>query len=717
MKWKTILLLVTAVLLNLYSQNKSDPPPPKTYYVSEADTITGINAYNLRSIIELDSVLLGIHTSVPKATYGSTICFKSGERFFGQINLYDQGVNTVETNLTFTSYSDGAKPIIDGSIETFTFPTDCSLSEGVYEYHMSNVSDNIFNVYIENEELTLAREPDVDESTADFVGFNKINSTSEDDSLLVFNDLSGYSGGQIVFKSKLWNYVIGEILNAEGKTDLPYYTTDVALNYGYFVQDHISALDSDGEWYFDRTDSTLYFKTSCTDTCTVYVTGSDSLPADGGCGFYICNKGTSNYTIENLDIRNTREGIYIYNTDYVTVQGCDLSNALAGIDCYLTNYCDILDNYFINLNTWGLKIQGDNNTVGYSGYENSFRDIGLKLGYDKSLFFNPGVEMLNLEAIQFRGSNNNVSYNLIDNIGYQGILFAEANGVCNNNSISYNTIDSIGVTLADCGAIYAWHNFGTGNSISNNTITNCLGNLNGTQGYSQTNLTGHTRGIYMDELSCNMTIESNNISNCSAGIVLQNGRNNTVSGNTIENNKEFEMLIVHGSNILNGGYGNVDNEIDFYFSQLTSGYYTISDSLFYWNTDKKTLQNATTNSSATSTYVYVIPGNNDISGNYIGTSSIKNSDYFTFILSTWQEVNDNTLYDLTGDSLGISNNLKSGVNLDDVSVKIQSANVYDSFTEETYYVGYGEFETEFNDNELLNVEELELSIRLGGKVK
>ena len=41
-----------------------------------------------------------------------------------------------------------------------------------------------------------------------------------------------------------------------------------------------------------------------------------------------------------------------------------------------------------------------------------------------------------------------------------------------NNTISHNTIDSIGVTLADCGAIYTWHSFGSGNNLNSNTITN-----------------------------------------------------------------------------------------------------------------------------------------------------------------------------------------------------------------------------------------------------
>ena len=691
-----LLLFVSAVLLN-----------SATYYLSNS----GNNSNNgtttstpWRTISTLDSALTSSVIS-----QNDSILFNRGDRFFGQISL----VSGMPIGLFFSAYGTGEKPIIDGSVKSFVFPDDCTYSEGMYKVGIVDHPDNILNVYMETEELTLAREPEADESIGGFIGFNKINSISEEDSLLVFDDiLEDYTGGQVVFKPTLWNYKIGEILDASGKTDLPFYTTDVTLNYGYFVQNHIDALDSDGEWYFDSSTDTLYFQTSSEDTCNVYVTGCDSLPADGGCGFYISNQGSCNYTIENLDIRNTRECIYIYNSDYITVQNCDLSNSLAGMDCYIADYCNIKSNNFRNLNTFGILCQGENNSIGASGYSNNFRDVGLKLGYSRKLFYAPGSDVLNLNGVQIRGNNNSVSYNSLDNIGYCGIKFG--GNFYTDNTISYNTIDSIGVTLSDCGAVYTWHSFGTGHSIDNNTITNCIGNLNGVPSYSSTNQTGDATGIYMDELSCKISITDNSVTNSAAGLVLQNGRNNTVTGNTIENNKEYELRVIHSGWIINGGTGNPNDDIYFTFSpDTTTGTYTINGDQFYWNNTTKTLQN----DNSSGTYVYVIPGENDISGNHVGTSSIANDDYYTFMFGTWQEVNDSTIVNLTGNSNPISDNLKDDVGMEDISVKLQSADTWYPDTNIYKYVGFGDFDTDFDGNELLNVGELEISITTGRKVE
>lgn len=688
-----LLLFVSAVLLH-----------SATYYLSNS----GNNSNNgtststpWRTISKLDSAL-----TYSVISQNDSILFNRGDRFFGQISL----VSGMPIGLFFSAYGTGEKPIIDGSVKSFIFPNDCSYLDGKYSINISDHPDNILNVYFETEELTLAREPEADESIDGFIGFNKIESVTKTDGVLKFNDATGYSGGQIVFKPNLWLYTVGNLTDSLGKTDIAE-TVDYALNYGYFVQNHINALDSDGEWYFNSSTNILYFKTSSVDTCNVYVSGCDSLPADGGCGFYISNQGSCNYTIENLDIRNTRECICITNSDYVTVQNCDFSNSLAGMDCYIADYCNIKSNNFRNLNTYGIFCQGESNAIGASGYSNNFRNIGLKLGYSKKLFYAPGSDVINLTGVRIRGNGNSASYNNLDNIGYCGIKFGE--NTYTNNTVSHNTIDSVGVTLSDCGAVYTWHSFGTGHSIDNNTITNCLGNLNGTPTYSSTNQTGDATGIYMDELSCNMSITDNSVSNSGAGIVLQNGRSNTVTGNTLENNREFELHVIHGGWIINGGTGNPDDDIYFTFPpDTTTDTYTINGDQFYWNNTTKTLQN----DSSSGTYVYVIPGNNDISGNYIGTSSIANDNYYTFMFSTWQEVNDNTLTELTGDSLGISNNLQTGVDLDEVSVLFQSADVYYS-TGGYNYVGFEDYGTEFDDSELLDVGELELSIRTGRKVE
>lgn len=717
MKTKTVLLLAAIVFFNLYSQDKSLPPNTKTYYITNGThQICDLWEYKVSSIDSLNMLLLGNVSNgvnvIPQIDNDDEILFKYGQRYYGQINLVDV---SVATGLTFCSYGyeEDGKPIIDGSFDHFELSPN-QLNNGIYEYEFTDgVPSNfkVVNVSIEDKQMILAREPDLFDYDNDGIlndDFYEIATWDPESRELTTNDinLTGYGGAEFVAKEcKSWydKSVISDCTSNGCKLGAENHQIgDFQGDYGFFIQNHLQALDDNNEWYFDVAATPypkLYLKTNPSDEGkTVYVTGciADNIE-DFGNGFYIVLQNDyANYTIEDLDFRNMQECIMIngiwgnYYQSNINILKNDFSNSVVGIDNYHNNYVNIKGNKFKNLNSFGILSYGDHIVIDDFDPANQsvFENIGLILGYDTNFYWEEGLaEYLNLVAIHTFGDYVTIQNNDIQNIGYSGIKFSPNESKEENEAdrligtyIYGNDIIKPMLAMSDGGGIYSWHCFNPDDSPNNsnpdpdkmnrilsNTIEYSVGNNLGT---NSNNNPGEydAPGIYLDELACDIEIDGNNISNSASGILVQVGRGYKITSNTIQYCKEFDIKVEHGGCILNGGVLNNDNYIGWTYAHENDP--TGSYDGYYWNNEHKVLLDG-------SDYIYLKMGDYDISNNNIYSPDplIASSGFYNFIFGTWREVNENTLYDLTGYGDPISINLADNVSIEDVKLHIYSADV------------------------------------------
>ena len=86
--------------------------------------------------------------------------------------------------------------------------------------------------------------------------------------------------------------------------------------------------------------------------------------------------------------------------------------------------------------------------------------------------------------------------------------------------------------MDDCGGIYTYNKdepAGWTNIIRGNTVTNSMGNPSGRTGGNYL----HGNGIYLDQGSHGFSVLNNTVSNADVGIHINNGYDNTISGNSI----------------------------------------------------------------------------------------------------------------------------------------------------------------------------------------
>jgi len=585
---------------------------------------------------------------------GDSVLFKRGERYFTHINLFED----VHDDLYFGAYGDSLlpKPVLDGSIYHFEFNadtwTDFEMIKGV-KFYKKDVKGLIQpeNIYSDRGSLTLAREPDENETLItgqrnSFTGFFKIDSVDIKESRKIFFDqknTADWSGAEVVTRTQQWSYEIRRIKSSTGGTfELEEPTREPPQkNWGYFVRRHYSALDSRGEWFFDEAKGILYFA-PLKDLCVIYISGNAD---DNNSGFDLRRK--NRIRIENIAFENYKHGILLENAKDITVAGCKFTNCVYGVinkKTYLEKIT-VENCTFTNMKSDGIRLIANNSIIN----KNLIDSVGLSMGSESR-------EMINLNGIEVYGSGSIITGNVVRNTGYCGIRIYN----CPEAKVTDNIIENTGLVMSDCGGIYTWHAMEGNKLIKRNTIKNVLGNMSGTD-----QAPDNSFGIYLDELSLHFRVDSNYVTGAGNGIYVQNSRSDTIMFNHTEKNRKGEFHINHGGNILNGGRLNPDNDPEFDPDRLDSipkNYvWDRKEGLLYYR-DK---QNGV---------LYVKPGNNIVSANKFMPDTVKNS--YSIQFRTWQNISNRTIPDLTGNDDFFNDNIPAGM-VKKTGLYIQGSNVKD----------------------------------------
>lgn len=492
-----------------------------TYYFSNSgdDNNTGVSKNNAwKNLNKLDTITLNP---------GDKIFLKCGDLFTGTINISFSGTN--QHPITISSYGDGKKPVLKGSIAIKKYKTH---NDSLISFQSKK---SIKNVLLNNTFLIPARYPNK--------GYLRIDKAEDKIGVLQDNDITlnedGYwANARIVFRSTDWTYDWDTINTFKNNTF--YYDTidlrySVRKNYGYFLDHKAELLDTAGEYYYNAEEN----------KCLLYPTDKNNLNIDAitlDYGIYLPDR-VSNIKIKNIHFNQYHKaGIYgEANNKNIHITGCKFTNTNETGIRFKSNAlsCKVENCSFYNIMGRGISFTNSrNNTIS----NNIVKKIGLIPGL--GLHGVNGMTGILVEARDetrnrifdienFQSDSNYIGLNKVDSCGYTGI---RVDG--KHNLIEKNIINHAMLQLSDGGALYSFRH--TSNStFRNNFVFNSIGNNESTA------KTHHliALGIYMDG-STNCKVYNNTVYNNTTGLVLNAGsKNHECIGNVLYGNTRNQITL------------------------------------------------------------------------------------------------------------------------------------------------------------------------------
>lgn len=497
-------LLIFVLLISLVSNLNAT-----VYYISNSgdDSNNGISpVYPIQSIAKLNTLIF-------KLQPGDAVLFERGSVFYGQINMNLTGGN--DKPIVFGAYGKGTNPVISGSVPVGNWS---KYKRNIYKAEVNGIVKNLF---ANENQMILARYPNsgylrIDRPYAD----SKAGFTDND-----IKQTDGYwKDSYVRIRTENWTYENTPVeysksgsLSFENKTFYP-----VKTGWGYYLDNNINLLDTEGEWYFEKNKSgggTIYFYAyggQDPNNLNVQATVSD-------CAFFSLNEFT-NITFQDLKFRNNYlAGIYLANRrSNLRIRNCTFTGQfLWGLYIpTLSENITIENCRFYNINGQALFMLNTKNSV---ISKNIFKNIGMIPGYGTT------GDPFPMSAVIIFGDNNTVAGNYIEQIGHDGI-----NSLGKNNIVEKNIVKNCLLLLNDGGAIKCYGKESTDSFWRNNFIFNVTGN---TESTDDSNGQIIALGFYLDELANNMKISNNTISGCSfAGIGTNAGFENTFENNVSYSN-------------------------------------------------------------------------------------------------------------------------------------------------------------------------------------
>lgn len=493
----------------------------KTYYISSAsgsDSYSSTQAQSAstpwKSIAKLNSVFGSFSA-------GDSVLFKRGETFYGTLTPIVSGV-------IFSAYGTGAKPILSGltAITSWT-----SLGANLWKSSAISSSKAPCVLTINGVAVPYGRFPNS--------GYNYFESHSGTTSI-TDNQLSGtpsFTGGELVLRVNGYELNRYPISGHSGST-ITYTGNKETLkgdNYGYFIQNHIAALDVQNEWCYDISSKTIIIYSTSAPT-NIKVSTLEN----------VCNiSGVNSLVFKNIAFEGGNSNtININNSANDIIDGCDISNsgvsAISGAktSSAIFQNCTIYNSYD---NGFDLDDANNSNIIIRSNrITKSGAVAGMGLSGSGSVMNGVGIS----------GSGHTIEYNTIDSSGYSGIIFKRGS----NNTIKNNVINTYCFVKHDGGGIYTWNNditpvTYTNNKLIGNIILNGIGAPEGTS-----DLTNYdVDGIMMDDNAGNVTILDNTVSQVAgSGLYIHNNFNMNVQRNTLYNNGREQLNFTHNLAYING---------------------------------------------------------------------------------------------------------------------------------------------------------------------
>jgi hypothetical protein len=479
----------------------------------------------------------GTSESIPWQTIKkiNTFAFTSGDSVLLKCgDVWNENLIVSSSNITFSSYGIGDKPLITG----FQTLNGFAQSGNVWTATATKAGKGLNTVMINGKFAYKARFPNS--------GFLASKAPLRNDYITTVLPLSNnYIGTEVVARIKNWVLDVRKVIAQTSNTitvssKLMYNMMDLG---GFFFQNSASFIDSVGEFSFDSSTKSLSVystsapsvQVSSIDTL-VLINHKDYITFDNisftGANIYTLKVDTShNLTIKNCSINYAGSfGVWASKSrniviDNDTIQNCYNIGLLLGF--HRTNVtgiaidsckkATITNNIIKNIGTVaGMASHGLMNWDGERSH------VGIFMAGDSSLVKNNRVDSIGGIAVKIHGRDDSICYNYITNFALAksdiGGLETQNTGVAadyNRGMIMYRNIIGKGI-----GFTY----WGVANNIA--------------------------AGIYFDQYVNGVTVKENTVFDCAySSLYLLQDSNLIIRDNNLENTVDYTMLMVQSKNI------------------------------------------------------------------------------------------------------------------------------------------------------------------------
>lgn len=466
------------------------------YYVSPAPTGSNSNA--------------GTSSGAPVATIANALtkAVNNGDRILLERGRTFRETFTLPANRTLASYGSGALPVITAS-ETVTV-------SGGGAIKTATVASQVRALWADGVFLPLARYPNSGWLACD------AGSTS---GLLRDSGAGGHAanrwtGAQVRWRRWSWWWETRPVTADDGAGNLSVGGTAqvdaglVGIGSGYFIDNDLDELDSDGEWFSSAT--TLSVRPPPGTVTLEMVRSTTGVSANGGTidgvafrrfgGTALSVNGSA--TIRNCEFREIEtDAISLgWNSGGSVVTGCT----------------------FRDVRNIAVAVNQDRAGAAGTVIERSrFERIGMQYGYGGSGSWHAsGIVIPNVAGITIR-------LNHFIEIGYCGVIL----GV-DNQTVERNIFVRCMGSLNDGAAVYANCN---GSVIRENIILDTIGNLSTSHPWTPL---GHGIWIeFLDDFHDSVISDNTSYGNQGNGVFLPNNYTTTVNGNVCLDNRNAGLLL------------------------------------------------------------------------------------------------------------------------------------------------------------------------------
>lgn len=469
-------------------------PVIPTYYFSSStgnDSNTGLSESSpFASLSKLSSLTLTGDVN--------KVVFKKGDTWEGSISLSQSG--TSGKRIIFDSYGTGAAPKLLGS-KAITGWTKRSTTD---IYVTKANATNVYQLFVNGVKQTEARYPNTEYDYIETVDTTSSFTSNE------LNASINYAGAKWIGRTNPYAMPTVNVTSSSSKTitlaSAPFGDL-TATTEGFILVGKLELLDTPGEWYYNTSTDSLYFWAA----------------------------GNVDPDVLNVRASTVANGLILSsNISYITVQNIEMSDygnyaiyALSGGNQY-----NVVNNNTFRNNGYAAMLFGGANSTQHTITNNTVSNstqMGIELFVTNSLIADNTVDSIALfrylgstgigswykgSGIYTEGAGNTVQYNVVRNVGYNGIHFNYP------STIQYNYVLNCNLTKDDGGGIYTSSAdvypaaaTNSGSIIRYNIIDGSWGTLQGFTTY------GYTlgEGVYGDESSSGVTVYGNSVGNVTSG--------------------------------------------------------------------------------------------------------------------------------------------------------------------------------------------------------
>jgi hypothetical protein len=496
-----------------------------TYYFSAttgyySNQITPAQAQNqatpYRELSTLDSIL---HGKFPGITApGNNFMLKAGEFFRGTLTPTVSG--TPDKPITIGIWGGTQRAVVTG-LEKVTDWT----SEGGNIYTSPKLATRPYMVFVDGKFQKVGRWPNESEDAPyGFLQFDSHTNTtiSDKDWGSYSKPTSDWTGGEIAFRQNRFRFNTFPVNQSVSGSTITFefgsYQQSTVDGFGYFIQNHIKALDKDFEWCYNPTTQkvSVYLSDGAANH-TIEVCQKDKLIDLGAVSYYnlqgirvrasngtgISKSGGTDVTFDNCEVVYARStGIKATGVDNFVLKNSVVDSSLTfGIS--VKNDAGDTATLVDNIVTETMPVPGMNTTSGTQGSAIDIKGSGFLLQYNKII--HSGYAAINFND----GSNIRILNNILNGSNWQ----------CDDGGIIY-TVNQV-------------YNFSYRNRIiDGNIVMNTDAGKSGRGTFGQG---AFTFGMYADQYSNHITFSNNIFIGGRIGLYFNDPVSNTITGNIFYN--------------------------------------------------------------------------------------------------------------------------------------------------------------------------------------